>query len=279
MPTTYDITTDFPASEDLFILAVKTFAEANGWSTDLFSTTYSTSHNRLHMHKGGCHFELYYGSADYAYLNTCTGYDGSLPAAQPGAAPTFSYVGTAKLAGDKLCLISTPSVLYFGKYRPSVGFCGLACVGTLTEKIGAWTGSGNFKSGYYPASGGHGAPFTYTSSAQGAGGMQLSLNGTWSVVDTAPGNVIGSGTTDGYIPACTPILSTGGLVPIRVVLFYVPAASSANRQPIGMISDVARVGFSSTVYPFGEVLTIGGDSWLILAVGLSTYGMIFKLGA
>lgn len=248
----------------------KVLAEANGWTIDLF-TTYLT-YNRVHLHKGTSHFEVYATSPMIFSIVGCTGYSAvDIPTAQPGA--TAQKPCVALVAGQDFCIISTTGAICISYYNSSWAQRMWACIGTIQTKIGTFS-DGMFCCNSYTSFLGLDW-FSYTG--------QLYINGSWTT-EAAAGGFGGSVNYDTHICAKQPMEYNAGILPVPVTLFLGLASNGTMKQPIGFAPGVFRCN-GGNIYTRAEEITVGADTYLImpyssLNIGnISYHDLLFKLGA
>jgi hypothetical protein len=248
----------------------KILAEANGWTIDLF-TTYLT-YNRVHLHKGSSHFEVYATAGTAFSVVGCTGYSsGAIPTAQPGAtaAKDTGYV----TANYGFCLISTAGGLYIGHFSNGHNYWCWAGICTLQAKIGTWAdGIICFNS--------YSQPFNI--SAYTSGESQLYINGAWTP-SVAAGGFCGSVGSDLDMCAKQPMEYNAGILPIPITLFVRLVTDYTKFQPIGFAPGMYRCN-GGNIYTTAEEIPVGADTYLIMpcngaTIGLSSHDLLFKLGA
>jgi len=246
------------------ITAIKTLAEANGWTIDNYTTG---TYNRLHLHKGAQHVDMQATSATAFTLYGCTSYaSGSAYNAQPGSSASKAYT---IIASTNYYIVSVAGGLYIviagAAYVQPLGFA------TIQDKVGNWNDGAvmiaPYSSGYILSWS------TFLS--------QVYLNGAWSPTSGA-GSLRGNGAETLFVNA-QPNRYNATIVPVPVMMFVGLSTDSTKHQPIGCIPGLYRCS-GGDVYSPGDIITIGSDDYLIvngLTSGMAgTYGdYLFKLGA
>lgn len=257
------------------LIDLSTFANDNGWTVD-YDGVYNTSYRRLHIHKGGAHYDLYSSSSTSFRVYGCTGYSvGSSPSDQPGVSDGYSpFTGEN---GGVFWLISVVGALYIGCVRGTEIHWGTLFA--ISDKIGNWTG------GFGLQGSSSGGMFRYDAYGYTYGYAQLYFNDGWSAYNTAANGLGGSvyNSADMVIK-CQPNIYNNGLLPFRIALFIFNSSDPEKKHPIGYAPGIYRSN-GGDIYDIGDEITIGADAHIILpvrtyAIGSDTYGdFIFKLGA
>lgn len=254
-------------STDQLISDLNDFALANGWSVDFFGL-YS-SHNRLHIHKGSNHFEIWYSSSTVANINGCSAYSGgSAPASQPGASGTKALGSLA--AGVLYCFVSCGTSMYLGSTASSgAGSWAWAPIGEVIDKLGSWTG-GQLVSGKPANAVIYNGTFDLTSGHAG----QLFYNGSWTPNSSGvvAGAVAGSG-GEFELLKCQPSTFNGGILPIKIKLWVRNATTPTLLYPIGYAPGIYRVN-GGDIYSVGDIIPIGEVDHLIMPALYPTIGNV-----
>lgn len=261
----YSATGTITTANDL-IVAIKTFAEANGWTIDNFTTG---TYNRLHLHKGAQHVDMQATSTVALNMYGCTGYaSGSAYSAQPvsSAVKTFNFT-----AGSTYYLVSTVGGLFlvfpYSGYQHTAGFF------TIQDKVGAWSDGACIVGPYYSSN--------VTFSNMMYSHAQVFINGAWSATATANG-LVGGGANNNVTRA-QPCQYNAAIVPVPLPLFISLSTDSTKYQPLGFVPGVFRCN-GSDIYSPMDILTISTDQYMILhgtasGMGGAFYDYLFKLGA
>jgi len=263
---------------DTFLQDLEAFATTNGWTTD-FNGIYGT-YRRLHIHKNGVHFDFQGAQPLGGGFYGCTGYSAGVAAvSQPGvsAAKNFTIVSNGGYE-----FVSTPTAIYMACRALDVTDYGWGGIWTSVQnKIGVWT-EGFGCTSMQASTWSFGS--TAFSSAQGS--LQLYYNGGWSASAPAngAGGIRGITLTTNLAADDQPNFYNAGILPFPVPLFRVHPTDVTKVEPMGYFPDLFFAN-AGDLYMGEDVLTIGGDSYLILSghngtVGLSSYAdLLFKVGA
>jgi len=267
------------ATTNQLVTDIKNFLSTNGWTIDL-DTTYG-SYNRIHIHKGGNHFEIYGTSTAAITMYACTGYNsGSAPNAQPGVSyqKNFGYLAT----GSLVCLVSCGNSAYFGAtYNGPTGTWMWAMIGTVETKFGAWNGG-------QLAVGIAGTTCFGTNIGNSSGGCgQVWIEGAWS--HTPSTSLVVNGIYALWSSAVS-LTSKGpndfnaAIVPFPIVLFRINASTTSFYHPLGYLPGIYNVR-AGDLYSIGDIIVTGADQYLLMpanAAGLNQgngYDFLFKLSA
>ena len=257
------------------LIDLSAFLAANGWAIDL-DAVYNTSYRRLHVHRGEAHFDLY-SSGSNITGHACTGYSsGSAPNAQPGASGSKVFAGST--SGMPYMFISTAMGVYI-MLTSSNTYAYLGAMWHSVPKIGSWA-NGFGMSG--TSIGGLFGPSAYASPN---GSAQIYCNGEWSAYQAVAGGLSGGNYTSDLGSNKGFSLYNAGLIPQPIPLFLGNTSDSSKKHPIGYAPGLYKANCHD-VYEQGDVIIIGGDTYLAIAqytsgtMGSITYGdFIIKLGA
>lgn len=236
-----------------YLSDLKAFAEANGWTIDFFGTY--NGNNRLHLHKGSSHFEVWYRDNLRVYLCGCTGYSsGAAPTAQPGTSAAISHL--ASYTGiTEVYFASSGSSLYLGANRSGDYRWG-GCL-TITEKVGTWAGGimvvgddFNTPNDTYRFFFGPRADY-----------MTLFINGVWTPLNgSAVANALyGMLYSDNAFTWTPPARHNLGILPTKCPLFVRNASNTGLVHPVGFAPGL-RVASPGDVYDVHSTMTIDGAS-------------------
>ena len=247
-----------PTSINDIVSGISTLATANGWTVD-----YSAA-GRVHIHKGGLHFDIYSYDAHQIGIVGCSGYAaGSAATAQPGASPvSVGYVFDISVSGNgyvaKYRMVASEDNIYVTvltgcSFDPgfTYRFFGF---GNIVDKVGSWSG-GQFVLGA-PGSSGYN-----NSSSMGfdnASLLRVLINGSW-----APNTSYGWGTSSGISPTISgkmPNKYNAGLMPLPIPLFVRNIADSSKLHPIGFAPNTLRIS-GGDCYLQGDTFIMGGSTY------------------
>jgi hypothetical protein len=129
---------------ETFMNDLHTFVLANGWTVNFFDV-YDTGRKRLHLSNGSVHYDTYSPSANDIYIYGCTGYNAAHAGwEQPGSSPDGPRIdGLPDTPGRKYMFIANGWTIYIGRefsYISSPNYWEWFSFGTITDKIGTWTG-------------------------------------------------------------------------------------------------------------------------------------------
>lgn len=257
-------TATFTTANDL-IAAIKTFAEANGWTIDNYTTG---TNNRLHLHKGDQHVDMQSTSSTGINMYGCTSYaSGSAYNSQPGASAAKNHNFTV---GAVYYLVSVAGGVYliylYSGYMQFTGFF------MIQIKVGSWSGGAC-------VIGANISGMTLGSSAHSF--AQMYINGAWSASVAANG-LIGSFLNNNVTKA-QPNQNNAALYPLPVPLFLGLSTDGTKHQPLGLVPGLYRCN-GGDVYSPMDILTIATDQYMILpgtatGIGGALYDYLIKLGA
>ena len=240
-----------------FIERLKIFAEANGWTVNFFGL-YS-GNNRLHLSKSGQYVAIWYATTSSANFRGHTSYAaGSNPDAQPGVSPAglHSYI-QGLTSGYSYAFFAFGDSLYYYLENPANPTRNIGGFGSLTNKIGAWSG-GNF---IWCNSGGY-QMFT----TAGSQACTIYINGAWTPMGTdfIASGLLGSVSDIDYaLQGKMPNAYNAQIVMLPIVLMQRNSVTASLLHPLGFVSDVCRFN-AGNVYVDKEIITRGGDNWMAI---------------
>jgi hypothetical protein len=260
---------------------LKLFAEANGWTTDLYS---EGTNYRLHIHKGVAHFDMLVDALNNRFiLYGCTGYDaGATNSTQPNTSPTPSSYNQF-VVGDTVYLISCIGIMVVKRYTYSSYLCrAVMYIGNITDKVGVWADGifvKNFCVWYtlsndtFPSSMGEIA-FAY-------------VNGQWTAKSsTGVDRLIGLAVNDDAINPTNlgisqPTSFNASILPFPVPLCKANSATATVWHTLGFVPNVYRIG-SGDVYVDKEIISISGSDYIVIEGRYNVptnHTLLVKLGA
>lgn len=262
----------FPAATvNQFLENLKTTAEAYGWVIDYWGT-YSGANYRLHLHNtAGAHFDFVYRSSTLATVYGCTGYSaGAAPAAQPNtSAGVEVYVVQAHL------IIVGPDAIFVRHASSSVAESRVWQFGSITDKLGGWSGVGVCISDVMPQTlanyrntlwGSHTTRSGDVGSVSSTGLVsQVLLDGKWTsstakTYNAYPVNTIASA-AERAVLFKQPMAYSGGILPVPLLLYRITSTSPVLLQPIGYAPGVLYAN-GGDVYREFDITIINGVRWL-----------------
>ena len=235
-----------------FISDLASFLVANGWTNDLVTSS------RIHTHKGGWHFELFYSTV-YFYVIGCTSYDsGQGSTTQPGTGPnTGAAANILGSTGGYYRFVSTPTTItIFTVNANYVATSRTISFGYGITPIGGWTGGGFYSAG----NGVNGYPPVYTVNSYAS--FSMYVNGAWTPLALAGGanGLLGTSST---LYQKMPFIYNGGLLPIPITLFKRDVSVTSNFHPLGVAPDIRSISGGS-IYLDLDTLTYNGQTWTCL---------------
>jgi hypothetical protein len=239
-----------------YIADLQDFAEANGWVIDFFGTM--NNNNRLHLHKGSSHFEVWYYNAARIVISGCAGYN---PGADSNNQPNAHPGGITHLPGSgavEAYFVSSGQSLYFGVGNSSGpgkqpmwgGLC------TITHKIGSWSGGLLITGGDQFATNSSSRYFF----ADNGSFASLYFNGAWTPKSQNGANGLYGrliNHENAFTDATQPAAHNLGIVPMRVPFFIRNTANAGLVHPLGFAPGIVSCG-PGTLYNLHEIIDIGG---------------------
>ncbi|WP_310601435.1 hypothetical protein [Desulfobulbus sp.] len=260
-----------------FLIDLAAFLAENGWAID-FNGTYSGSYWRLHFHKSDAHFDIYSYSSNRIICYACLGYAaGNAPNDQPGKDPITSTSRSITIyPGYTAHLISVAGALYIGVLNTSgIPYWSFFIHGP--DKVGNWNGGTGIMCGNNSGLG--------DSSISGSNGgyATVYVNNAWTVTGTTSvGSIAGSEAGNDLAARHQPFFYNQAVMPVPVMIMLRNASDYTKYHPLFFLPGVFR-GNGGTLYDYGELLVIGGDTYKIVPTRTATIGAsygdyLFKLG-
>jgi hypothetical protein len=264
------------------IARLKLFAEANGWTVDLYS---EGTNYRLHIHKGVAHFDLLaYNSSSQIALYGCTGYDsGATNSTQPNTSLTSIYYDQF-IVGDIIYLISCIGIMVV-KWWAAPLFPNRATMymGNITDKVGVWA-DGIFVKNFVLASSAANDTFGPT-----IGDIAfVYVNGQWTAKSSNGVNrLIGLAVNDDYTNSVSnlgisqPNTFNAAIIPFPIPLCQANSLTATVWHPLGFIPNVYRIR-GGDVYVDKEIINISGSEYIVIEgrYGIpKNHTLLVKLGA
>ena len=266
-------TTGTCATAESLLSNISTFLTSNGWTVDLTSST------RLHVHKAEAHVEFWLSGNEF-YTMACTGYDSGLSSAlQPGGASSLSYlqlVFNSKLLS--FVFVSTANAFYMSVQKnSSYPYRSLQGVGTIVDKLGAWTGGLFFAGGNTWAS-----DYSSLFEVEQNVSVRMLVNGVWSS-STINAPMAATGGLDVLVSLWPkqPNVYNAGILPQPIFIFQRDSLAASMLHPLGYFPDVMAF-YGGSVYAEGELITINNDMWVVSAMSpaeMVVPYLLFKVGA
>ena len=247
--------------------AFRIVCAADGWTVD-YSTT-----GRIHIHKGSYHFEIYAYTSNNLGIVGCTGYtSGQTPPNQPGASGILQTHVIAS-STTNYQIISTGSnviCLLYRLYGPAINSCAF---GTISEKIGSWSG-GQFVLGgssYYSTN----CDIWSTVSA----GV-LMMDGAWAP-NASFGSLCGLFGTTVNLRSRMPNTYNAGILRLPITVYLRNLTTPTLYHPIGYAPNIYQAN-GADVYMIGETIQVNGEDHLFAGSvpGISTVAnLLIKMEA